>query len=1168
MTVAFLQRTMIKLLVSTKCDSRVTKPQYMGEKGNAISQGVLIRLLRGFTMRNYLYAGAAIAALVAPVAAYAQETTSTIRGVVTSGGSPVAGATIKVTHVPTGTVNTVTSSDSGSFVINGLRVGGPFTVAVVADGYAEYSVTDISTQIGTPFSLPLELATAGDEIVVTASSLAGAGAVSQGPSTVLTSADIQNVASLNRDIRDLSRRDPFATLDPTNSRAVSFAGQNPRFNRFSVDGVGISDNFGLNPDGLPSRRGPVPLDAIGQYQIKIAPYDVSEGNFQGGAINVVLKSGTNEFEGTGFYTYNSDKLNGDSIRGVKINQPKFKSEDYGLQIAGPIIKDKLFFMIAGERVRAANPISLGPVDNNGGTAVVGLTSAAIDQVRQIATSRYNYETGGILTSDDDRDDRLVAKIDANLSDTQRLSLTGTYTKDSLTIPQNGSTGTGVGAPSLGLASNGYTQSNRLYTGIAQLNSEWSDSFSTEIRGFYKDYRRGQDPLLGRGFAQFQVCTLATSDRAAPGGSATACANRAPTVFFGPDISRQSNELNSQTYGFSFAPRLTLGNHDVKIIAEAQRTKIFNLFVQRSAGDYYFDSIADFQAGNAQRLQLTNSVTLNPDDAAAKFSYNTFTFGIQDNWQVADNFNLTYGIRYDVFGGNSRPALNQNFVNRYGFTNTSYISGRGVAQPRIGFDWRPVRRLSVRGGVGIFSGGSPDVYISNSFSTTGVLTNDITITQNANGSFSGAPQATGADALVNVNGTSFRPSVNQFLASVASVPNASTNALDPNFKVPSQYRATLSTSYDANLGPLGDHWLFGIDVLYSEVRNQVAFTDIRSVPSGRLTPDGRIRYVNNRAADTTNNTDILLTNTKKGHGVIAVVRFDKAWDFGLSVGGSYTRQRIKDQSPATSSTATSNYTNGAFLDANIAAFGTSNDEVRNQFKYSLNYEKSFFGDYKTKFSLFGETRSGRPFSYTFSDTFNVARGFVFGTNTSNNRNTSNSRYLAYIPTGINDPLVSYGNTTVTSNGVTTITQTAAQAQAIVDGFINSSGLNKFRGKIAPRNAFRSPSFTKIDLHIEQELPGFLRSRSKFSIFADIENLGNLINDKWGRLQQFSFPSTIPFVSVQCLSTAVAPGGAPGTPNTSAAQPCVQYQYSNATVPAPTLQTNTSLYQIRVGARFTF
>ena len=243
-------------------------------------------------MRKYAYLCAA-AAIVAPVAgAYAQETTSAIQGTVTSGGQPVAGAEVVVTHVPSGTVSRATSREDGSFSATGLRVGGPYTVAVTAAGYSGTQVTDIELVVGQPFAIPVELAAeGGEEIVVTASRVAGAGTVSQGPATVLNAEQIRNVASTNRDIRDLARRDPFARLDdtPGGGRAVSFAGQNPRFNRFSVDGVPITDNFGLNPDGLPSRRSPIPLDAIGQFQTKVAPFDVREGNFEGGEFYIVLR---------------------------------------------------------------------------------------------------------------------------------------------------------------------------------------------------------------------------------------------------------------------------------------------------------------------------------------------------------------------------------------------------------------------------------------------------------------------------------------------------------------------------------------------------------------------------------------------------------------------------------------------------------------------------------------------------------------------------------------------------------------------------------------------------------------------------------------------------------------------------------------------------------------
>ncbi|GGE93302.1 TonB-dependent receptor [Sphingomonas prati] len=1098
---------------------------------------------------NKFLIGCAVVALASP-AAYAQETTSIIRGSVTANGAPVAGATVVIANPSTGTRSTLTTDASGSFNANGLRVGGPFSVAVSAPGYTDATITDIFTIVGQAYEVPITLtaantADAGEEVVITAAA-SNASSVSQGPSTVLSRADIAQVASINRDIRDLARRDPFASLDLANNRAVSFAGQNPRFNRFSVDGVAVSDNFGLNPDGLPSRRGPVPLDAIGQFQVKIAPFDIREGNFQGGAINIVLRSGTNDFQGTGFYSQTNDELNGDKTIGNRsVVIPNFKSEDYGIQLSGPIIKDKLFFMVAGERIRAGTPIFEGASDGGAGVGIPNLTSAAIDQVSQIAQSRYGYETGGVLSNSDDRDDRVVAKLDANLSDTQRASLTYTYTKDSILISQNASTSTAT--PSLGLRSNGYRASNRLHSGIAQLNSDWSDSFSTEVRGFYKDYKRGQDPILGRGFGQFQVCTAPTSDRgtaAAALGTSTSlsivCPNGVPTVSFGPDISRQSNALTSKTYGFSGLARLTLNGHELKILAEYQDNDTFNQFLQRSAGDYYFDSIADFAAGNAQRLRYQNATSLDENDAAAQFGYQTYTFGIQDDWRVNDMLTLTYGARYDLFGGHSAAEQNPNFLARYGFDNTSFINGRGVFQPRIGFNFKPVQRLSFRGGVGIFAGGAPDVYISNSFSNTGILTNSIDVRQNNNStSYTGATPAQGSAILTNVNGTAIAPAAGTLLQNGTLATTATTNALDPNFKLPSQWRATLSTDYSADLGPLGDKWNFGVDFLYSAVRNQVAFRDIRSVPiPGSLTPDGRQRYRRIAesgltaavlAADT--NQDILLTNVKRGRSYVAVARFEKSFDLGLSFGASFTYQDVTDEAPATSSTAGSNYNSGAFNGSNQATYGTSNEETKYQVKYNVSFVRAFFGDFNTSATLFGETRSGRPFSYTSFDP-TQGRGAVYGVVGVGGRN------LLYVPTVGGDPLVRYDN---------------AATQARFENLITTSKLNKYQGKIAPRNAFRSPWFTKIDLHVEQEVPAFIGT-SRFSLFADIENLGNLLNNKWGSLRQFGFPYTETPIRIACEAVG--------------ANTCGRYVYSSPSEPTAALLPNLSLYSVRVGARFSF
>lgn len=1152
-------------------------------------------------MRHHYFAGAALVALLSPVAAYAQETTSSIRGTVTSGATPIAGAEITITHVPSGTTSSATSGADGSFSANGLRIGGPYTVKVSAPGYSDTTITDIQTIASQPFQLPIALAAeGGDEIVVTASRVQGAGTVSQGPATVLSANQIANIATVNRDIRDLQRRDPFARLDdtPTGGRAVSFAGQNARYNRFSVDGVAITDNFGLNTDGLPSRRSPIPLDAIGQFQAKVAPYDVREGNFQGGAINIVLRSGTNDFQGTGFYAYSADELVGKTTKpgpGIPNGRalvPNFKIQNYGAEISGPIIKDKLFFMVAGERLRGGRPIAEGPTDNNAGTAIPNLTQAIVDRVSSIAQSVYNYDTGGVQRSLGDKDDRLVAKIDANLSDSQRLSLTYTYAKDGITLLNNTFSSITTGSPGLGLASNAYTQGNRLHTGVVQLNSEWSDDFSTEVRGFYKNYKRIQDPLLGRGFAQFRVCTNAVSV-----GTLTGCENTdangtpipansgtAAVVSFGPDNSRQTNALNSESFGGLVQARLTRNGHDVRAFAEYTDTKIFNAFLQNSAGNYYFDSIADFQNRRANSLSYANAIpSLNPDDSAARFGYQLYTFGIMDTVEAADGLNVSFGARYDLFGGHDRPALSAAFSNRYAngaivdgvrtkpLTNIANLQGRGLFQPRFGFDWKPLPHLTIRGGGGIFGGGAPDVYLSNSFSNTGVLTN--TISTNRNTSTNGCTTLTSAAActaaLNGVTGTSIPTAVNQQLLNATVASNATVNALDPNFKIPSQWRATLSAEYNGDLGPLGSGWTFGADVLFSSVRNQVYFTDIRSVPvtvaANALTPDGRQRYQNliDGPTSTNTNTDILLTNTKQGRAYIGVLRFEKAWDFGLNLNGSFTYQDVKDRAPATSSTAGSNYSNGAFVDPNNVAYGTSNDEVRYFFKYGASFDHAFFGDYKTTIALFGETRIGHPFSYTFQD-FGSNRSAVFGvTGRSSATSTAGNRYLLYVPTGLSDPKVQFSD--------------PAFAQAF-DNFINSSGLSKYRGRVAPRNGFNSKWFTRLDLHLSQELPVPAWDKARVTLFADVENFTNLINKKWGQQREYVFPYNAAVAQVQCLTTAgnVTPvAGAPtGTVAANTSQACAQYRYSPLggttafTTPTDQVYVNQSLYAVRVGIRFGF
>lgn len=1096
-------------------------------------------------IRFYLAAGAAALSIasLSTTPAFAQETTSSVRGTVQSPSGPIVGASVTIIHEPSGTSATSATGADGNFSVQGLRVGGPFTIIVNADGFEQAQVTDLVLQAGTPFRLPITMQET-QSIVVTASSVKAALETSTGPITALGREEIDGVASINRDVRDLARRDPFATIDLTNSRTIEIAGQNGRLNRFSVDGVGFGDDFGLNNGGLPTNRGPVPLDAIEQFSVKVAPYDITEGNFQGGSINVVLRSGGNKFRGGAFFTYTDDTLTGDSTRGVGVNL-KLESKQYGGMLSGPIVKDKLFFMAAYERTEESIPFDSGPAGQGFAAPIPGLTQAQIDSVSSVAQSVYGYDALGVIRNADETDEKLAVKLDWNVTDDHRASVTYIRSVGNNSFQRNTSTSTT--APSIGLFSTGYQLTEEINSGVVQLNSNWSDTFSTELRARYSDYNRGQIPFGEKTLGQIAVCADAASV-----GSLTTCSTGVPRIFFGPDQFRHSNELNTENLGIEFKATLDAGDHSLKFLAGYTDLNTFNLFVPNSLGVYYFDSVADFQARRASSLTLQNAVpSLDPDDGAANFASQTYTFALQDDWQVTDDLTVTIGARYDLMGSDDRPTLNSNFVGRHGFSNRETFAGKGVLQPRLGFAWNATERLIVRGGVGVFAGGSPNVFLSNSFSNTGQLTNQINIQRNTSANGCDVPTTvTGAgticnDALINVDLGSFDASVTNFLATnTASLAAAPVNAVDPNLKLASQLRATLSLDYDADLGPLGDGWLFGANLLYGNVLQGYTFTDIRSVANGTL-PDGRPRF-NILAGQTGTNQDLLMTNDTRGRSYIGVIRFNKSWDFGLDIGGSFTKSDVKDVNAITSATASSLYGNNASIGSNGASYGRSIYEISDQWKFNVGFKTQLFGDNDTRFNLFGEYRSGRPYSLTLIDAVS-GRSPVFGTvGTSGNP-------LLYVPT-VGDTRVSFGSAVDETNFNALLTQ---------------FGLDKFRGKILPKNSQTSPDFFKVDLNVSQELPLFVGD-AKVKLFADIENVLNLIDSDWGALRQVPFSYTAGVATVQCLSAATPTGTAPGAGvvATSPTGACVQYRYSGVRNPNVNLVTRQSLYGIRVGVKVSF
>ncbi len=1104
---------------------------------------------------------AATTTIATPV--FAQETTSSVRGTVTDdAGNPVVGATVTVTHVPSGTTSTQTTDAEGGFNAAGLRLGGPFTVEVAADGFETASQDIGNLTAGQAQRISVALAAQGQTIVVTGARARSAITLSTGPATVLTARDIAGVANVGRDIRNLAARDPLVNLDATNGNAISIAGQNNRFNRFTVDGVAFGDPFGLESGGLVSARGPVPLDAIGEFSVETAPVDIQQGFFQGGAINTQLKSGGNRFTFLGGAYYQDDSLRGTKARALT-RVGAFESKIFTAQVTGPIIKDKLFFAVTYERTRDTVPADVAP-------SQLGLTDTAITQINDIAKNVYSFDTLGVASNITEKDDKLVTKLDWNVADGHRLTATYIWNEASLLAGQTGTGQIVANNPTYNLLSNNYTQGAKNNFGIIQSTNQWTDNFSTVLRVSYADYIRLQEPYGTKSFGQFQVCLDPTNPAPPPTGGAAngsaslVCAPGRQRLNFGPDISRQANELDSQSLNIEFAATLKAESHTFKLIAERRRQDVRNLFAQRVSGAWYFDSVADLQARRANEVDIAVPLRGGIDTVAADFQNNSWTFGLMDTIDVTDTLTVVAGVRYDLFDTPDRPFTNNDFLARFGFSNTANLNGRDLLQPRFGLNWKPTDRLQVRGSAGLFGGGSPLVWISNSYSNPGPTLGRVQVRRTPGATpaqdtytivgltgLTTAQQNTiGAATLNNVSGGTGIPQSLIDAIRTTGTATSPTNALDPNFEPPSQWRFSGSVDYEANLGFFGDGWNFGADVIYSKVKNALEWTDLRSVANGTL-PDGRQRY-NILAGQTGVNTDILLTNTDFGDSWNIVGRFNKRWDSGLFLNGAYTYGDVTDQSPGTSSVAFSNYQNTAVgIDSNFSATGISNYQRDSQFRLGGGFDGEIFGENNTRIELFYNLRSGQRYSYTYNDqAAGSNRSTVLGVT---GRNSAGLLYVPNVSSISADPKVSYA---------------PGFDFAGFQNFILNSELKDYQGQIAPKNIAKTPWVHKLDLAVRQEVPFVFGGKLELSM--EMENVLNFIDKDWGTIRQVGFPYNASVVNVACLTAAQ---GTPGSAVATVSQPCAQYQYSNRTgttfaAPVEATQISGSLWGVRFGVRVKF
>ena len=1030
-----------------------------------------------------------LSTLVVSTAVIANTTSSGIKGqVVGPKGNAAVGTKVTITHVPSGTTKTAIVNQSGVFSAKGLRVGGPYKIDIDSDRFEDTELTDVFLTLGETYPVDVELEEQQDiETIVITGRVLNKNYGSNSPSSNFNLKDIQLAPTVNRDIKDVIRVDPRIYIDETSSGgAIQCAGGNPRFNSLTVDGSRMNDNFGLNSNGYPTIRIPFSYDAIEQVAVELAPFDVQYGGFTSCNINAVTKSGGNEIHGSVFMDYTNDSLKGNSLEGTKIPTGDYDEKRYGFNVGVPLIEDKLFFFAAYEKLDGAQIMQYSPFDNG---AVI---QNDIDRIIQLSKEKYNYDPGTLVPSMPVKDEKILVKFDWNINDNHRLNFVYNY-NDGFEVDQSDE-----GATRLSLSNHFYERGAEFTSYVSSLYSDWTDNFSTEIRIGYSELESRQISFdQASGFGEFRIEKVG-ADR-----------GKDIDVYIGPDDSRQSNELNYDNLSLKIAGTYYLDDHELYFGYEREELDVFNLFVQHSQTETRFGSLQDFEDGFAKKIYYGNANSHNPDDAAGEFKYALNTVYFQDRFELTDyDVTITAGLRYDWYTSDDTPTHNQNFEDRYGFSNAQNLDGVDLIQPRFGFNWTATDQLEVRGGFGLYSGGNPNVWISNSYSNDGV--------RNIQDSISNV-QVLGAGAI-EYNGTGqpgYDIPQSLYKEIGSGTADSSTNATDPNFEIPSEWKYSLGLTYVT-----ANEYVLMADLLFTDKQDSATISNLADEVVS-IAPDDRPVY---DSVNHSRNSDLLLTNVTGEDAKSTVLSFaiSKEYDNGFAFSASYAYTDAQDIHPMASSVAFSNYHGIAVSDPENPQLAASNYEIPHRFTLNLTYSREIFSGYQTNFSVFGQANQGHPYTYSFSSN---SSGLGFN---------DKDRQLLYVPTE-NDSSIIYG---ASRDG------TPFDQQAFND-FIAAEGLT--RGQIMDRNELEGKWWTKFDVRVEQEFIGFMPGH-KASAYFVIENFGNMLNDDWGVLKEGDFLQG-------AVTTSITSDG--------------QYSYDEFHNPSSSNRlTDPSLWEMRIGIKYDF
>ena len=1055
----------------------------------------------------------------------AQITSSSISGKISDGTAPVVDAAITLTHLPTNTQFQTTTDKSGRFGLDNLTVGGPYKISITGGNIKAYTNSQIQLSLGDNDLATIIVAKIENqlkEVVVTGKK----GAAKTGAGHNISEKEISNLPTLNRGLQDVTK------LVPQSSNNC-FAGTNFRYNNVTIDGSINNDAIGFSPSlggqtgttGMPgssTRSNSISLDAIQDVQVYIAPYDVKLGNFLGGSVNAVTRSGTNKVEGSVYsYGRNAD-ITGRNKFGDNAKEPSaFEDYQTGFRVGFPIVKDKLFFFTNAEYSKRTDPVFYNAGDvNASGSSISLLDNATAQAISDFVKTKYGFDPGTFNAYNNYSQSRkFFNKIDWKINSKNSLSVRNNIVlSEASNLERDGA--------NFRFSSMNFVQKNEAISTVLELkthfNHGWANSF---VAGYstVKDYREPQSGNIM--FPQVEISYN--------GG----------TIYLGND--REATVFNMKQNTTEITDNLTYktGNHTFLLGTHNELYNIDYGFVNALNGRIAYSSLANFYAMTPSRVRGTYSFDgLNRDqifnNPYAKFNVNMYSAYIQDEIKIGSRLKITPGIRVDYANLPTKPKISTqaatspvdpNYGTTYTYTQLNQIKnnifGSALVSPRFGFNYNVFndKSLIIRGGSGVFTGRIPFAWLGYAFYNDGVGygsydKNNLTAAQVAT---LGDPLASGG--LANYQGQ--------------STPKVQVDLVDNNFKMPQVLRNSLAFDYTLN------GYKFTLEGIYTKVIRDLKFQQVNKTDN----PTYFSYDVNHEMPIYSSNINpnlsnaYMLSNTSEGYRYNITGQISKTYNFGFNFMGAYTYGTSKDVSNGIRNSMESNFQMNQSLTPNDPKLATSNFDIKHRIISNVGYAVNLSKNNTLSTNVFFSAQSGSPFTWGFVNSTLAGTGQAAG--------------LAYI---FKDAVETAKYIGVNSSGVPSAT--AAQQVADYENFINNNDyLKSRRGKFTERNGDRTPWNIQADLRIMDEF----RIKDKdvthtLQFSFSIINVGNLLNKDWGRSYFVSntFNST---ASVGLTKVGNLGGVATGDPI---------YTYKAPTTTPYTVDQFASRFQAQFGVRYSF